>query len=59
MRRIRTFGKGPPRSFRWRKAPRLTSARAQRMAITRFAMQGEPTRIKPPITLPKLKFMET
>jgi hypothetical protein len=59
MKHMTAFGKGRRRAFRWRKAPRLTSARAQRMAITRFAMQGEPTRNKPPITLPKLKFMET
>ena len=39
--------------------PKLSRKHAQRMALVRHAMIGEETRNKAPITLPKLKFLET
>jgi hypothetical protein len=41
------------------KPPRFSRKHAQRMALVRHAMIGEETRSKAPITLPKLKFLET
>jgi len=46
--------KPPPKT-----APRFSHKHAQRMALVRHAMIGEETRNKAPITLPKLKFLET
>jgi hypothetical protein len=47
------------KKFKFPPPPKLSSARALRMALVRHAMQGEETRTKAPVTLPKLKFMET
>lgn len=38
--------------------PQSVRRRMQRMALARFAMRGEPSRKIPPVTLPKLKFLE-